>query len=151
VGFARGRPDDALKLATQLAQDKLTSKENNGIAWIELVSGGDLHEALALARTAAADKDEMAHALDTAAAIELELGDLAAARQDEADSFVASHALQPQSDHWYVFGRLYELLGLRDDAIAAYRRVKPSTGPSFVTDSPELAAPRLKALGVRTP
>jgi len=52
------------------------------------------------------------------------------------------------SADWYVLGRIAEGLGLRDDAIAAYRRVEDKRGRYIGVTSHQLAGRRLRALGV---
>jgi hypothetical protein len=51
---------------------------------------------------------------------------------------------------YYVHGRVLEQLGLTDEAIASYRKVKsqPSSMRGF-PDSATFAAARLKALGAK--
>lgn len=52
------------------------------------------------------------------------------------------------SADWYVLGRIAEGLGLRDDAIAAYRRVEDKHKRYIGVTSHQLAGRRLRALGV---
>jgi hypothetical protein len=54
---------------------------------------------------------------------------------------------RPDGVDWYVFGRIFEQLGLRDDAIAAYQRVAKAKPPSFLPSSYDFTQRRLKAVG----
>jgi tetratricopeptide (TPR) repeat protein len=61
---------------------------------------------------------------------------------------LADHDDAPDSGDWYVVGRIAESYGLRDDAIAAYKRVTPAP-PKDLPPTPYLFAHRrLAALGV---
>lgn len=57
---------------------------------------------------------------------------------------------EPSPHEWYVIGRIAEACGLKDDAIAAYRRTKKPTGHRSVADADwyDLAVRGLKRLGV---
>lgn len=83
--------------------------------------------------------------LNTLAAIEAERGDLAAAKADEWKAMEVGARAKPDSGDWYVVGRIAEQLGLREDAIGAYRRVLRRPGLPF-PDSYDLAQRRLKKL-----
>jgi hypothetical protein len=53
---------------------------------------------------------------------------------------------QPRPSDWYVIGRIAEHLGLRDDAIRAYRKVTRSPDVTLDLDADVPAAKRLKRL-----
>lgn len=58
---------------------------------------------------------------------------------------------QPPGDSdWYVAGRIAESYGLRDDAIAGYRRIKRPP-PDFMPTAFDLAQRNLARLGVKAP
>jgi hypothetical protein len=60
------------------------------------------------------------------------------------------HEPKPDPSNLYVHARIVEQLGYTDDAIALYRQVKPeSSAGSFAPGAAQLAARRLKALGVK--
>ncbi|HTR53232.1 MAG TPA: DUF3857 domain-containing protein [Kofleriaceae bacterium] len=119
----------------------------NLVAWLKAIAHVDLPGALASARQATRDKEHEAAALNTVAVVELESGDLKAAKADEYKAIEAAQTPAPPDSAWYLFGRLYEQLGLPDDAIAAYRRLPPPKETEPLPTSYELARERLKALG----
>ena len=55
---------------------------------------------------------------------------------------------QPAPDDWYVIGRIAESYGLRDEAIAAYRRIAKSETDSPAPTGYDFASRRLAKLGV---
>ncbi len=121
----------------------------NNLAWLELVEGSDLKGAGAMARKAVQLAPTDAHALNTLATIEAELGELGDAHTHLDASVRANDLPRPGDADLYVHGRMLELLGYRDDAIAVYRRIKREPTSGFVADVFELATARLKALGVK--
>ena len=150
VALARGRIDDALAVGARLVADPdATGADLNNIAWLQMIAGRDLPGALALARRAVAQPDSPHERLNTLAAIEAESGDLQAAEADSDRAMASAHDAPPADEDWYLAGRIDELLGLRDDAIAAYRHVKPAGPGEWLPSSATLAARRLKALGAR--
>jgi tetratricopeptide (TPR) repeat protein/transglutaminase-like putative cysteine protease len=120
----------------------------NNAAWFRLTSGQDLARARELARQAdAIDPAKTGpNALHTIAAIEAELGDLVAAKYQLDRAMERDKRHQPSGGDWYVIGRIAEQLGLRDDAIAAYRRVPSPSRLPLVPGSYELARRRLNAM-----
>ncbi len=147
---ARGKLDEAVRRLEPVTKRPAPRRfELNNLAWLKLVEGSDLPGAAALARQAfQLDKDEP-HTLNTLAAIEVELGELGDARAHLLGSIRGNALPQPDGADVYVHARLLEQLGLRDDAIALYRTIKRPTGSGFVPGAFELAAIRLKALGVK--
>ena len=120
----------------------------NDVAWEYVTEGGSLEAALALVHRATMKPNPTANALNTQALIELELGDLAAAKTDQWAALDMRPQGAPSDGDWYTIGRFAEQLGLRDDAIAAYRKI-PKTVPTLQKTGYELAQQRLKALGVK--
>ena len=57
---------------------------------------------------------------------------MAEARQTILNAIDASGG-EPDTEDWYVFGRLYEQYGLRQDAIAAYSRVEMTDAKSPIS------------------
>jgi tetratricopeptide (TPR) repeat protein len=133
---------------TLLQRPDATPGDRNNAAWLRLFTGTDLQAALELARKAAGpDRGSAdAPALNTLAVIEAELGELGAAKLDGWQAMVTGGRDTPNAADWYLHGRIAEQLGLRDDAIAAYRRVPPGDAPHT---SHTLARRRLARLGAR--
>ncbi len=118
----------------------------NELAWLALCHGSVSPRTVEDARTAASLANGTDTAIDhTAAAVAAEAGHLAEAREDIL-RVVEGHGGAPDSDDWYVFGRLYEQYGLDADAIAAYRRVEMSEVSDSLSTA-HLARRRLEALG----
>ena len=82
---------------------------------------------------------------NTYAAVLAEVGEPAAA-WDQLSPGLPLHEAIGDAD-WYVLGRIAEQAGLRDDAIALYRRVRRTNEPGLPT-SGDFAQKRLKAMGV---
>jgi tetratricopeptide (TPR) repeat protein len=150
VALANGRLAEAIRrLEPLLAQPSPHSSVLNNVAWLKMVEGSDLPGAAALARQGVNQTPNEPHVLNTLAAIEAELGELADARKHLQQSARAKDDVRPTDADLYVHGRILEQIGLTDDAIAVYRRLKPPTAAgAFVPEPTDLAARRLKALGV---
>lgn len=124
-------------------------QDHNSAAWIRLFTDDDLPGALDLARKAAGPDRTRAQypALNTLAAVEAELGDLRAAKLDAWQSMENIGRATPESPDWLIHGQIAEQLGLRDDAIASYRRVRKHS--RYHHDSHALAQRRLARLGAK--
>ena len=157
AGYAKLRTEIAvaendIPTAIQFAEGatkskRVTSGELNELAWLEVVTNTNLSDAL-LAVSEAVRLDTTANTLNTRALIELESGDFAKALEDDWKAIALRLHGTPTNADWYVQGRIAELVGLPDDAIAAYRQVKPpSVRFSTVPDPAMLAQRRLAALG----
>ncbi|MFT3700095.1 MAG: tetratricopeptide repeat protein [Kofleriaceae bacterium] len=149
IKFALGNKDDADAVKRALAITKradVTASDHNELAWLELVTLGDLTVGLASAREAArlAPNSEEIH--QTLAAIEAEQGDVSQAYRDDETAMQLRVPAGPASGDWYVLGRIAEQLGLRDDALALYRRVTKPAKKGFIPESYDLAQRRLAAL-----
>ncbi|HJQ38954.1 MAG TPA: DUF3857 domain-containing protein [Thermoanaerobaculia bacterium] len=112
-------------------------------AWYGVLAG-NLERALENARLATSSEGkndkETAPAFRTLALVYAESGKTLEARQALLSSIDQRNSDQPNSDDWYVLGRIAETYGVRDAAVAAYKRVT-ATG-----NMQELAARRLKGL-----
>ncbi len=138
--------DDAVKKLEVLARSPSARPDDkNEYAWFLLVEKGDLKMALTVAQDALRSASEE-NILNTVAAIEVEVDDLAQALEHTKKAMDERFSQEPVDSDRYVIGRLYEKLGLRDDAIAIYRKIDRSA-PHY-PDSVFLAAARLAALGV---
>ena len=92
--------------------------------------------------TASPDYDK---AFNTLAVVEAERGELHSAKTNGWKAMELDHRGKPSGADWYVVGRIAEQLGLRDDALSAYKRVAPNPRESFPTPY-ELAQRRMRAL-----
>ncbi len=105
----------------------------NNLAWFHLYADADLQVAQQMAEELATKGgSSMAIVANTIAAIAAESNDPSRAWT----YFEKSRSQHPFADltaaDWYVYGRILEAYGMRDDALAAYRSVKSleSEGPS---------------------
>jgi hypothetical protein len=121
---------------------------HNNAAWLHLFTGTGLQSALDLVRKAAGpDRERISYGqLNTIAALEAELGELGAAKLDAWQSMENIGRAVPMGPDWLIYGMIAEQLGLRDDAIAAYRRIPRSNHPDGVF---ALAQRRLTRLGAK--
>jgi tetratricopeptide (TPR) repeat protein len=121
----------------------------NNLAWLSLFRGGVTDSDVSVAlRAASMSQNRSPSILHTVAALYAEVGKTAEARQVILQSMALSGRI-PEREDWYVFGRIYEQLGEREAAIAAYRKVtgpQDEKEPASPTSSATLAERRLKAL-----
>ena len=117
--------------------------------WGRISSSSSALAAGLLGKQAAQLAPKSHNVLNTAAAAEVEVGELSAGKEHLDASMDVNDVPLPEDADLYVHGRLLEQLGFVDDAIAVYRRIKPDTGINFVPNCGELAQRRLKALGVK--
>jgi tetratricopeptide (TPR) repeat protein len=126
--FARGEK----YLETIREAGKSEAVDLNGIAWLSLFVGKVTQQQLDMAQQANMLLQNQSYAtLHTLACLYAEMGKTTEARQVILQAMRAASLREPDSDAWYVFGRIYEQYGLDDAAIAAYKRV----------DKPELTDP----------
>jgi tetratricopeptide (TPR) repeat protein len=135
----------AAKYAEQVV-DELQPNQNdyNNAAWFELFVG-KLDHAVDNARHATAEESQTsAAALHTLATLYAETGKNIEARDALLRTLDKSQRELPDSSDWYVLGRMAENYGVRDAALAAYKRVtkRPEGGASVW----ELAQRRLAAM-----
>ena len=118
----------------------------NRAAWYGIFTG-NLELALANARQATTldKKDkETAPAYHTLAVVFAESGKTLEARQALFNSIDQRSADEPNGDDWYVLGRIAEAYGVKDAAIAAYKRVWDRGTPG--ANVKELATRRMAGL-----
>jgi tetratricopeptide (TPR) repeat protein len=137
----------AAKYAEQIV-DELSPTQNdyNNAAWFELFVGNVSH-AMENARRATTDESQTsAAALHTLATLYAETGKNIEARDALLRTLDKSRRDQPDSSDWYVLGRMAENYGVREAALAAYKRVikKDQNDGASVW---ELAQRRLVAMG----
>jgi tetratricopeptide (TPR) repeat protein len=118
----------------------------NSVAWVALFTDHNYDKAIEDARRATDNGTNNPPALHTLAALYAETGKTLEAREVLMKRLEVAGREEPNSDDWYVLGRIAESYGVRDAALAAYKRVeKPKielSGSSY-----ELAQHRLVAMG----
>jgi len=137
----------AAKYAEQLV-DELSPTQNdyNNAAWFELFAGNIAHAMENARRATAEESQTSAAALHTLATLYAETGKNIEARDALLRTLDKSRRDQPDSSDWYVLGRMAENYGVRDAALAAYKRVlKKEEGDGASVW--ELAQKRLAAMG----
>ena len=150
--LARGRNDDAIqRLVAITKRPGSRPGTKNNLAWLQASLGKDLTSAAANAHEAIRDSKDAAGIHNTLAAVLIELDDLHAGLQACLKSMELGVRDAPAPEDWYVVGRLYEKLGFRDDAIAAYKRLPPDKRDGFFPSSYRLARTRLEKLGIKSP
>ncbi|MFN0248434.1 MAG: DUF3857 domain-containing protein [Kofleriaceae bacterium] len=119
----------------------------NGYAWQLLADGQDLPRALELSRQAVVERPNKDFVLNTLGAVAAEMGDLQTAVKTGGEAMDLDSRTVPEGQDWLLFATVYEKLGLRDDAIAAYKRVtdKPSLHPTSL----DIAKARLARMGAK--
>ena len=132
------RYDGLVKSASGIAMDK------NNFAWFLLAAHRDPKLSLELANAALREMTNET-VLNTVSTIEIDQGDLQAGMNHTLKAMEARGDRRPQDLDWFVIGRLHEHLGLRDDAISAYRRIDRKA-PRFGSAG-AMAVDRLKVLG----
>jgi len=137
----------AAKYAEQIV-DELSPTQNdyNNAAWFELFVGNVTHAMENARRATAEESQTSAAALHTLATLYAETGKNIEARDALLRTLDKSRRDQPDSSDWYVLGRMAENYGVRDAALAAYKRVvkKDQNDGASVW---ELAQRRLVAMG----
>lgn len=139
---------DAAEAARRLeALSQLPKPEGyqlNAAAWNQLLPGGDLVRGREIAKKAVEVGRYNPAVHNTLAAIEAELGDVAAAVRDGRESVALDDGNEPTAADWCVVARIAEQLGQTDDAIAIYRKyARPAAEPITIA---AYAARRLAAL-----
>lgn len=148
IALARNDVPAAIKILEAVGKANDTNAEAlNMVAWLEVTTHTNLPDALVSA-TESVRRAAHGGNLHTKAVIEAELGDLRSAIDDDRKAIDHRLRKEPGDPDWYLQGRVAEQVGLRDDAIAAYRHLKPPPHPDpLVLESYDLARKRLAALG----
>ncbi len=143
-GWAVAAPAfDALTVRSQPTLDDL----NNG-AWLHLYYDATPDVGQALIERAMQRTNEPPHNLRNTYAVALAtVGDATAAWR-HVELGLERHA-PPDSGDWLAIGKIAESLGLRDDALAAYRRVAADLEPPGLPTTWDFAQQRLKAMGAK--
>jgi tetratricopeptide (TPR) repeat protein len=136
----------AAKYAERIV-DELSPTQNdyNNAAWFELFAGNVTHAMENARRATAEESQTSAAALHTLATLYAETGKNIEARDALLRTLDKSRRDLPDSSDWYVLGRMAENYGVRDAALAAYKRVDKKDGEGASVW--ELAQRRLVAMG----
>ena len=152
LAIAAGRWQDAQpSIAKVVDLPHVSWGSLNDMAWARLYYDPDPTEALALGERAEheAGGKPSTHLGNTLAAIHAEAGDpVAAWRYLQAVLSNRPDGI-PTTDDWFVIGRIAQDYGLRDDAIAAYKKVVKPKEPQLMPSSYDFARRHLKELGAR--
>ncbi|HEY6038849.1 MAG TPA: DUF3857 domain-containing protein [Kofleriaceae bacterium] len=148
IALARNDVPAAIKVLQAVGKASDTNVEAfNSLAWLEVTTHTDLQDALANASESVRRSANSGN-LHTKAVVEAELGDLREAIEDDRKAIDHRLRKEPGDPDWYLQGRIAELVGLREDAIFAYRRLQAPQHPDpLMLQSYELARKRLAALG----
>ena len=140
----------AQKLAQRLIDETDPMRNDyNHAAWLALFTGTDYDRAVTHAQQASGGEPSpyLGASMHTLAALYAETGKSMEARAALLKSMEMRDHLEPDSDDWYVIGRIAENFGVRDTALAAYKKVTKSRTPG--ASSWELADKRLAAMAVK--
>jgi tetratricopeptide (TPR) repeat protein len=122
-----------------------TDSDYNSVAWTALFTAKNFEKAIEDARRATDNGTDNPPALHTLAALYAETGKTLEAREVLMKRLDVAGREEPNSDDWYVLGRIAESYGVRDAALAAYKRVeKPKVDLSG--SSYQLAQHRLSTM-----
>jgi tetratricopeptide (TPR) repeat protein/transglutaminase-like putative cysteine protease len=150
VAWKRGAADEiARRTDAVVAAAGGDLDELHEAAWAKLVIGADLATAEQWAEQVLAARPGDQPTLNTVAAIEAERGDVGAAKTHQWETLEKFPRRPPASEQYYVVGRIAEQLGLRDDAIAAYRKVTVDADAPPEQSPYTLAGKRLAGLGAK--
>ena len=123
IAIIRGKLADAIRRSETVAKAVPPNAGSlNNLAWLRLVEGTDLPAALADAQKSVQLEADDSNSLHTLASIEAEVGQLTDAWKHGLASMTAAQETAPSDAMLFVHGRILEQLGLKADAIAAYRR-----------------------------
>jgi len=133
---AKAEFDKAIEQFRKVATDgRATASDLNGFAWSALFVKSIPPDALEAAqRGNSLTQNNNFGILHTLACLYAEVGKTNEARDLLVRALVSSHLSEPDSALWYGFGRLAELYGQEDAAMADYNRVeKPEQNSAFDT------------------
>jgi tetratricopeptide (TPR) repeat protein len=130
------------------AHARATASDLNSIAWAQLYLDGPAGAAVASTRIVQMRPKPNYAQANTLAAVAAE-ADRVAEAWDYMKKAFDDNVDAPRDADWYVIGRIAEACGLRDDAIAAYKRIPPRKKPGGAITASDFAQRNLKRLGVR--
>jgi tetratricopeptide (TPR) repeat protein len=122
----------------------------NNVAWYALSAPAITQEAVENAQKAVSMSSSTPAYIHTLATLYAEQGKTSEAKAAIWEAIDAAGAREPRSHDVYVLGRIAEEYGIREAAIAAYRRVeKEPTAEEDDLSTWSLAQKRLKRLGAK--
>jgi tetratricopeptide (TPR) repeat protein len=142
----KGDYDTAVMWSRRTVDDVTpVTADYNMAAWMALFLGKGLDRAIDDARRGSADEAQATYGgLHTLAALYAESGKSVEARQALLKGMDKRGTDDPGSDDWFVLGRIAENYGVRDVAMAAYKRVEK--GELTGTTTWELTQRRIAAM-----
>ena len=153
VEAAMGREDYAaahdwsMKL---ISNEKATSTDLNTAAWDALFTGKVSQTDIDYALNALQLNQEDTSTMHTLACLYGEQGNASKATEILLRSMDLMNIAEPNPDFWYAFGRIAELYGEREEALASYARVKVPEQPAAIpTSTYKLAQMRLRILNLQ--
>jgi tetratricopeptide (TPR) repeat protein len=149
LAVAAKKPDDARTWLDKLVHHPAArAMDFNNAAWVHLFLDATADAALELAKHAEQmDAKLSMHLANTLSVIEAEAGQPSLAWSYTQKAIAATSTDVPGEEDWYVLGRMAESLGLRDDAVTAYRRLTKPKHHLTGQTSYELAQRGLRRLG----
>jgi tetratricopeptide (TPR) repeat protein len=134
-------------LQSLIDSGKADANDYNEYAWLQLFDGTVNADGVQAAQQSSMlSKNQNYGAIHTLACLYAAEGKTTEARQLLLQAMTAGQLAEPNSSIWYGFGSIYERYGVKDAAIAAYRRVEKPEGRMDPVDTYVLAESRLKAL-----
>ncbi|MGH9603327.1 MAG: DUF3857 domain-containing protein [Terriglobales bacterium] len=135
--------------ARLVAVGKAEARDFNQLAWAALVSDAVTPESIEAAqRGTSLSNNQSGAVIHTLACLYAEVGRTSEARERLLHLMEVWGLEEPDSETWFGFGRIAEQYGMREAAIAAYRRVEtPKSKYIDIADTWSLAQRRLKGLG----
>jgi tetratricopeptide (TPR) repeat protein len=144
-----GQPKKTVELAHGIiASGKAVAGDFNEESWFALVAESDIAAAIETARKGVSmTQNKSAGILHTLAALYAEHGDTKESREVILQTMTAWALDEPNSQSWYVFGRIAEQYGASEAAAKAYKRVEaPEVDEAIPGSTYQLAQRRLAFL-----
>lgn len=147
IAMLRGDYDRVIEIEKKVvARGEANSQDLNSLAWAALCGKKLTPEMIEAAQNSVKmGKAEEFGPLHTLAAVYAETGKTTEAREIILHGMDAGGRLEPDSESWYVFGRIAEEYGLHETALADYRRVEKES-EQLPSSTWELAQKRIATL-----
>jgi tetratricopeptide (TPR) repeat protein len=147
IAMLRGDYDRVIEIEKKVvARGEANSQDLNSLAWAALCGKKLTPEMIEAAQNSVKmGKAEEFGPLHTLAAVYAETGKTTEAREIMLHGMDAGGRLEPDSESWYVFGRIAEEYGLHETALADYRRVEKES-EQLPSSTWELAQKRIATL-----
>lgn len=130
-----------------ISHDKASANDLNSAAWNVLFTGKVTQADVEFALKALELSPDETSTMHTLACLYAEMGNAPKATEILLRSMDLLNLDEPNEDYWYAFGRIAELYGEREEALAAYSRVKTPEQPAAIpTSTFKLAQMRLQVL-----